>query len=69
MEHKLVLTVQTDEAAEWQCPACRRHIRLEFDGSGLKILNAGDQEVNHGSAATSSSLNLGGVSVVSQELH
>lgn len=52
MQHKFVLIRQTDEFAEWECPACERHVRLGFNGEGLKILNPGDQLIDHGSATT-----------------
>jgi len=52
MQHKFVLIRQTEEFAEWECPACERHVRLGFNGDGLKILNPGDQHVNHGAAST-----------------
>ena len=69
MAHKLVLTLQTENSAEWKCPECDRHIRLGSDGSGLKILNPGDQEVNHGSATTVPELNIGTASVASPVIH
>ena len=46
MDHKLVLTRQTDEFVEWECPDCDKHVRVAFTG-GLKVLNPGDQSVKH----------------------
>lgn len=69
MKHKLVLTRQTDTFAEWKCPECDRHIRLGSKGDGLKILNPGDQEVNHGSATTVPWLDFSETSVDSKILH
>ena len=69
MKHKLVLTRQTEAFSEWKCPECERHIRLGSRGGELKILNPGDQEVNHGSAASVPWLELGDASITSGVLH
>jgi len=69
MTHKLVLIRQTADFAEWKCPVCERHIRLGSAGSGLTILNPGDQEVNHGSATTVPELTVGNASVEPLVLH
>ena len=69
MTHKLVLVRQTEVLTEWKCPECDRHIRLGSDGSGLKILNPGDAEVNHGSASSVSWMDMGDASVQSPTLH
>ena len=62
MTHKYVLTRQTEKYVEWECPECNRHLRVGFDGA-LKILVPGDQQANHGSAATVPWLCLDGASV------
>lgn len=56
--HQFVLTRQTNEFAEWECPVCQRQVRIG-NKTGLKILKPGDQSVNHGTASTASWLKLG----------
>lgn len=63
MQHKYILIRQTEECAEWECPACERHVRLRFNGRGLEIVNRGDQWADHGSATTGPGLHLEGASV------
>jgi hypothetical protein len=63
MKHELVLVHQSDKFAEWECPVCHRYIRLGKEGSGLKVLNPGEQEINHGSASTVSGLKMGQAAV------
>ncbi len=69
MQHRFVLVQQTEHYAEWECPVCHRHIRLGTDGSGLKVLNRGDQEINHGSASTFPGLNMAQTQVNPVSLH
>jgi hypothetical protein len=69
MQHELKLIRQTEKHAEWECPVCQRHIRLGADGSGLKILNPGDQQVNHGSASSAPGLKLAQPSVEVPTIH
>jgi len=69
MQHKLELIRQTKDLVEWECPVCQRHIRLGSNGGGLKILNRGDQEVNHGSATTVPGLRLGQPTIETPVLH
>lgn len=69
MKHKFVLARKTSEFAEWECPKCSRYVRLGSDGSGLTILNPGDQSANHGAATTFAGLELGGASVDSSAMH
>ncbi len=69
MQHKLVLVQQTERLAEWQCPVCQRHVRLNSKDRGIEILNPGDQFVNHGSASTVPGLNFGQPAVEKVSIH
>ena len=69
MQHKFILARKTSEFAEWECPKCSRYVRLGSDGSGLRILNPGDQTANHGAATTIAGLDLGAASVESGVMH
>ena len=69
MQHKLVLVQQSKHEAEWQCPVCERHVRLNSKNRGIEILHPGDQLVNHGSASTVPGFDFGQPAVEAIVLH
>ncbi len=69
MQHKLELILQTEAHVEWECPVCQRHIQMNAKGGGLKILNPGDQMVNHGSASTTPELSLDQAIIEKKTIH
>jgi hypothetical protein len=50
-EHRFVLSLRTEDLAEWKCPRCNRHVRLDLRSRRLIIIEPGDQLVNHGGAS------------------
>ena len=59
-EHRFVLSLRTEDFAEWKCPRCNRHVRLDLRSKRLIIIERGDQLVNHGGASIGRGVTLRG---------
>ena len=59
-EHRFVLSLRTEDLAEWKCPRCNRHVRLDLRSKRLIIIERGDQLVNHGGASIGRGVTLRG---------